>query len=90
MRTRYRVDSETVRLEANDGSASIVLELSRTGLGRARPDDPGFIRSSRAQAVCAGQGRSSSSSSATSGAAGHGVAEGAAAGIHRYRFKLSD
>jgi hypothetical protein len=88
MRTRYRVDGETVRLEAKDGSASIALELSRAGLGRSRPGDPGFIRGSSARAVCVGRGRSSSLSKAVSVAAGH-EAEATAGGL-RHKVKLSD
>jgi hypothetical protein len=91
MRTGYRVDSETVRLKASDGSERVVLELSRTGLSPSRPGDPGFIiRSSSARAMRAGQGRSSSSSSAASGPAGPGAAEAAAGGLRRHRVKLSD
>jgi hypothetical protein len=88
MRTRYRVDGETVRLEAKDGSASIALELSRAGLGRSRPGDPGAIRRSSARAVSVGRGRSSSWSQAASVAAGP-EAEAAAGGL-RYKVKLSD
>lgn len=89
MHTRYRVDRQTVRLEANDGSGRLVFELSRAKLGRSG-DDPGFIRSSYARAMRAGQGRSSSSSSAVSGVAGHDAAQAAAGGVRRYRFKLAE
>ena len=91
MRTRYRVDSETVRLQAGDGSERVELELSRTGMSPSRPGDPDFIiRSSRARARHAGQGRSSSAAGAASGPAGPGAAEAAADGLRRHRVKLSD
>jgi hypothetical protein len=86
MRKRYRVDSETLRLQATDGSERIVLEVSRTG----RSHDSAFIGRSSARAVHAGQGRSSSSSSAASGSTGPGMAQAAAGGVGRYRIKLSD
>jgi len=31
MRTRYRVDGETIRFEGRDGRGSVLLELSRAG-----------------------------------------------------------
>jgi hypothetical protein len=88
MRTRFRIDGETVRLEANDGSATIALELSRASGGRSRAGDPGAIRSSFARVVCVGRGRSSSFSEAASVADGH-EAEAAAGGL-RYKVKRSD
>jgi hypothetical protein len=88
MGTRYRVKDETVRLEAKDGSASIVLELSRSGLERGRHGDPGVVRSSAARAVCVGRGRASSFSKAGGIAAGH-QAEAAAGGLRR-KVKRSD
>jgi hypothetical protein len=88
MRTRYQVDGETTRLEANDGTASIALELSRTGVGRSRPGDSGAIRISSARAVCVGRGRSSSFSKAASVSDGH-KAE-AAAGRLRNKVESSD
>jgi len=90
MRKRYRVDSETLRLQATDGSERIVLEVSRTGLRSGRSHDSAFIGRSSARAVHAGQGRSSSSSSAASGSIGPGMAQAAAGGVGRHRIKLSD
>ena len=90
MRTRYRVDGRKVHLEASDGSASVVLEVSRTGSGQGPADGPGSIRSSGARAVCVGQGRSSSWSRARSAAAGHSEAQAEVAGNRRHRFKLYD
>jgi hypothetical protein len=91
MRT-YRVDSKTVRLEASDDAESVVLEVSRTDIARSRTcrDDPPFISSRYVRAMRIGPGRSSSSSHAASVAGGPGMSEAAAAGIRRYRFKLSD
>ena len=88
----YRVDSKTVRIEASDDAESIVLEVVRTGLARSRADrnDPPLINSSYARAIRTGSGGSSSSSQAASVAAGPGMSEAAAAGIQRYRLKLSD
>jgi hypothetical protein len=88
MRTRYRVKDETVRLEAKDGGASIALELSRSGLERGRPGDPGVVRGSAARAVCVGRGRVSSFSKAASIAAGH-QAEASAGGL-RGKVERSD
>jgi len=84
MRTRYRVDGETIRFENRDGRGSVLLELSRAG-------DAGLIvRGSRARVLRAGPGRASSSSSAASGPDLIGTAEAAASAIRRYRLKLSD
>jgi hypothetical protein len=88
MRTRYRVDGETVRLEAKDGSESIALELSRAGVGRSQPGDAGFVCGSFSRAVCVGRGHSSSWSKTASVADGH-EAEATAGGI-RHKVKLSD
>jgi hypothetical protein len=88
MAKRYRVDGETIRLEARDGAASIALELSRAGPQRASPGDPGVIRSGSARAVCTGPGRSTSCSKAASVADGQESV--AAAGGLRRKVKLSD
>jgi hypothetical protein len=87
MRTRYRVDGRMVHFKVDDGSESIIIELSQTSLS----SDPGLIvRNSRARAIAAGSGRSSSSSRAeTGGPAGTGEAEATAAASRRYGFKLS-
>jgi hypothetical protein len=90
MRTRYRVDGRKVRFEANDGSTSVVLEVSRTASGHDPADGPGSIRSSGARAACVGQGRSLSWSRARTEAAGHSEAQAEVAGNRRHRFKLSD
>jgi len=97
MHTRYWVDGRKVRFEASDGSASVVLEVSRTGSGQGAADGPGSIRSSDARAVCVGRGRSLSWSHARSdaaghsvAAAGHSVAQAEVAGNRRHSFKLSD
>jgi hypothetical protein len=87
MRTRYRVDGRIVHFEVDDGSESIIIELSRARL-YSNPDL--IIRDSRARAIAAGSGRSSSSSRAETGPAGAGEAEATAAGRRRYRFKLSE
>jgi len=91
MRT-YRVDSKTVRIEARDDAESIVLEVVRTGLARSRAyrEDPPVISSNYARAMRTGPGSSSSSSHAANVAARPGTSEAAAAGIRRYRIKLSD
>ena len=86
MRT-YRVDSKTVRLEASDDAESVVLEVSRS---RAYRDDPPVISSNYARAMRTGPGGSSSSSHVANLAARPGTSEAAAAGIRRYRIKLSD
>ena len=86
MRT-YRVDSKTVRLESSDDAESVVLEVSRS---RAYRDDPPVISSTYARAMRTGPGGSSSSSHAANVAARPGTSEAAAAGIRRYRIKLSD
>jgi hypothetical protein len=87
MRTRYRVDGRIVRFEVDDGSESILIELSRASLC----SNPGLIiRNSRARAIAAGSGRSSSSSRAETGPAGAGEAEATAAASRRYGFKLSE
>jgi hypothetical protein len=92
MRTRHRVDGRTVRFEADDGSESILIELSRASLRRGQqsggPDL--IVRSSRARAIAAGPGCSSSTSRAETGSAEAGKAEATAAGIRRYGFKLSE
>jgi hypothetical protein len=90
MRTRYRVDGRKVRLEASDGSASVVLEVSRTGSGQGSADGPGSSRSSGARAVCVGKGRSLSWSRARSEAAGRTEVQAEVAGNRRHRFKLSE
>jgi len=91
MRTRYRGDGRTVRFEADDGSESILIELSRASLRRGQIEGPDLIvRSSRARAIAAGPGRSSSTSRAETGSAEAGKAEATAAGIRRYGFKLSE
>jgi hypothetical protein len=91
MRT-YRVDSKTVRLQANDGAESVVLEVSQTDIAKSRAygGDPPLIRSGYARAMRIGPGLSSSSSHATSVAAGPGSSVAAAAGIRQHRVKLSD
>jgi hypothetical protein len=87
MRTRYRVDGRIVRFEVDDGSESILIELSRASLC----SNPSLIiRNSRARAIAAGSGRSSSSSRAETGPAGAGEAEATAAASRRYGFKLSE
>ena len=87
MRTRYQVGGRIVHFEVDDGSESIIIELSRASLC----SNPGLIvRDSRARAIAAGSGRSSSSSRAeTGGPAGAGEAEAPAAARRRYGFKLS-
>lgn len=72
MRTRYRVDGETIRFEAKDGPGSVLLELSRAG------DADLIVRGSHARVLRAGLGRVSSSSSAASGPDLIGTAEAAA------------
>jgi len=90
MRT-YRIDSKTVRLEASDGAESVVLEVLRTGIAsRAYRADPPVICCNYARAMRTGPGSSSSSSHAANAAARPGTSEAAAAGIRRYRIKLSD
>jgi len=90
MRT-YRIDSKTVRLEASDGAESVVLEVLRTGIAsRAYREDPPVISSNYARAMRTGPGGSSSSSHVANLAARPGTSEAAAAGIRRYRIKLSD
>jgi hypothetical protein len=91
MRT-YRIDSKTVRLEANDDGESVVLEVSRAGITRAPANRDGspVIRSNYARAMRSGPGHSSSSSHAASVAVGPGMSEAAAAGNRRYRIKLFD
>lgn len=89
MRTRYRVDSETLRLQATDGRERIALEVSRTDLRSGPSRNSAFIGRSSARAVHAGQGRSSSSSSAASGPPGPGMAEAAAGDVRRCRIRLS-
>jgi hypothetical protein len=91
MRT-YRIDRKTVRLEASDGAESVVLEVLRAGIGRLRAyrEDPPVISSNYARAMRTGPGGSSSSSHAANVAARPGTSEAAAAGIRRYRIKLSD
>jgi hypothetical protein len=91
MRT-YRIDSKTVRLEANDDAESVVLEVSRAGIARswANRDDPPVIRSNYARAMRSGPGPSSSSSYSVSVAAGPGTSAAATAGIRRHRIKLPD
>ena len=91
MRT-YRIDSKTVRLEASDGAESVVLEVLRTGIARSRAyrEDPPVISSNYARAMRTGPGGSSSSSHAANVAARPGTSGAAAAGIRRYRIKLSD
>ena len=91
MRT-YRIDSKTVRLEASDGAESVVLEVVRTGLARSQAyrEDPPVISSTYARAMRTGPGGSSSSSHVANLAASPGTSEAAAAGIRRYRIKLSD
>jgi hypothetical protein len=91
MRT-YRIDSDTVRLEASDDAESVVLEVLRAGIARSRAyrEDPPVISSNYARATRTGPGGSSSSSHAANVAARPGTSEAAAAGIRRYRIKLSD
>jgi hypothetical protein len=87
MRTRYQVGGRIVHFEIDDGSESIIIELSR-----ASPcsNSDLIVRDSRARAIAAGSGRSSSSTRAkTGGPAGAGEAEATAAASRRYRFKLS-
>jgi hypothetical protein len=76
MRTRYWVDGRKVRFEASDGSASVVLEVSRTGSGRGRS-----LSWSHARSDAAGH---------SVAAAGHSVAQAEVAGNRRHSFKLSD
>jgi hypothetical protein len=88
MRTRYQVGGRIVHFEVDDGSESIIIELSRASLC-SNPDL--IVRASRARAIAAGSGRSSSSSRAeTGGPAGAGEAEATAAASRRYGFKLSE
>jgi hypothetical protein len=87
MCTRYRVDDRIVHFEVDDGSESIIIELSRATLC----SDPGLIISdTRARAIAAGSGRSSSSSRAKTGPAGAGEAEATAVAGRRYGCKLSE
>jgi hypothetical protein len=87
MRTRYQVGGRIVHFEVDDGSESIIIELSRACLC----SNPGLIvRDSRARAIAAGSGRSSSSSRAETGPARAGEAEATAAASRRYGFKLAD
>ena len=92
MRTSYRVDSKTVRLETGDDTESVVLEVLRTDIARSRGnrDDPPFVTDRHARAMRVGLGRSSSSSHAASVAAGTGTSGAAAAGIRQHRVKLFD
>jgi hypothetical protein len=87
MRTRYQVGGRIVHFEVDDGSESIIIELSRASLC----SNPGLIIcDSRARAIAAGSERSSSSSRAeTGGPAGAGETEATAAASRRYGFKLS-
>jgi hypothetical protein len=86
MRTRY-VDGRIVRFEVDDGSESILIELSRASLC----SNPGLIiRDSRARAIAAGSGGSSTSSRAETGPAGAGEAKATAAASRRYGFRLSE
>jgi hypothetical protein len=90
MRTRYRVDGRIVHFEVNDGSESVIIELSRASL---RGNSGLIIRDTRARAIAAGSagsGRSSSSSRATTGPAGAGEAEATAVAGRRYGCKLSE
>ncbi len=89
MRTRYRVDSETLRFQATDGRERIALEVSRTALRSGPSRNSAFIVRSNARAVHAGQGRSSSSSSAASGPLGPGMVEAEAGDVRRWRIRLS-
>ena len=89
MRTRYRVDSETLRLQAIDGRERIALEVSRTGLRSGPSHNSAFIGRNSARAVHVGQGRCSSSSSAASGPPAPGLAQAEAGDVRRYRIKLS-
>jgi len=87
MRRRYQVGGRIVHFEVDDGSETIIIELSRASLS-GNPDL--IVRDSRARASAAGSGRSSSSSrSETGGPAGAGEAEATAAARRRYGFKLS-
>jgi hypothetical protein len=87
MRTRYQVGGRMVHFKVDDGSESIIIELSRASLS-SNPDL--IVRDCRARAIAAGSGRSSSSSRAeTGGPAGAGQAEATAAASRRYGFKLS-
>jgi hypothetical protein len=88
----YRVESETVRLEASGDAEAIMLEVSRTNIAGSRDyrHDPPFINSSYARAMRTRPGRCSSSSHAAAVAAGHGSAEAATAGIQRHRVTLFD
>ena len=53
MRTRYQVDGRIVHFEVDNGSESIIIELSRASLCRT----PGLIiRDNRARAIAAGSG----------------------------------
>jgi hypothetical protein len=88
MRARYRVDRRIVHFEVDDGSESILIELSRASLC-GNPDL--IVRDGRARAIATGSGRSSSSSRAeTGGPAGAGEVEATAAGSRPYGFKLSE
>ena len=91
MRTHYRVEGKTVRLEMNNDVESIVLEL-RTCIAKSRTDrdDLPFMNSNYGRAIRTGPGRSSSSSHVASVAGRPGISEVAAAGIQRHRCKLSD
>jgi hypothetical protein len=87
MRTRYQVGGRIVHFELDDGSESIIIELSRANL-YSNPDL--IVRDSHARAIAAGSERSSSSSRAeTGGPAGAGEAEATAAASRRYGFKVS-
>jgi hypothetical protein len=88
MRTRYHDhgDGRILHFEVDDGSESIVIELSRASLC----SNPGSIIShTRARAIAAGSGRSSSSSRAKTGPAGAGEAEATATAGRRYGCKLT-
>ena len=71
---------KTLHLHAKDGSASIVLEVSRAG-----PVRSSISRSSSARSSSG----SSSSTSGASSAAGVCAAEAAAKGIGRHKIKIS-
>jgi len=80
MRTRYRIDDQSVRLEAASESQRILLELS-TGL------KTGHLRS-RAGAISVARGQAASASSAEAGRTGARAAAATAAMGRRHAFKL--
>jgi hypothetical protein len=93
MNTRYRVDSETIRLRIEDGDGGeMLLEVTRAELARGAGSGLA-ARSSSARALRVGPGGSSSSSSssaAVAGDAGHGRATTVISERRRHGLRSSD